>query len=68
MLNLTRRVGERLMIGDDVVVTVLATKGNQIRLGVEAPKKTVVHREEVYSRIQQDLAQSIPSGPKKPRS
>ncbi len=52
MLILTRRVGETLMIGDDVSVTVLAVKGNQIRLGVDAPKEVSVHREEIYQRIQ----------------
>lgn len=50
MLILTRRVGESLMIGDDVVVTVLASKGNQIRIGIEAPREVEVHREEVYLR------------------
>jgi len=48
MLILTRRVGEVLMIGDDVVVTVLASRGNQVRIGIEAPKDTEVHREEIY--------------------
>ena len=52
MLILTRRVGEVLMIGDEVVVTVLGVKGNQIRIGVEAPKHVSVHREEIYQRIQ----------------
>ncbi|MFN3238097.1 MAG: carbon storage regulator CsrA [Pseudomonadales bacterium] len=52
MLILTRRVGETLMIGDDVSVTVLAVKGNQIRIGVNAPKEVSVHREEIYQRIQ----------------
>lgn len=52
MLILTRRVGETLMIGDDITVTVLAVKGNQVRLGVEAPREVEVHREEVYRRIQ----------------
>lgn len=51
MLILTRRPQERIMIGDNVVVTVLAIQGNQIRLGVEAPKNTAVHREEVYKRV-----------------
>lgn len=53
MLILTRRVGESLMIGDDVVVTVLASKGNQIRIGIEAPKEVAVHREEIYNIIQE---------------
>ncbi len=52
MLILTRRVGETLMIGDEVSVTVLDVKGNQVRIGVEAPKEVEVHREEVYERVQ----------------
>lgn len=51
MLILTRRIGETLMIGDDVKVTVLSTKGNQVRIGVNAPKNVAVHREEIYERI-----------------
>ena len=51
MLILTRRVGESLMIGDDVTVTVLASKGNQIRIGIDAPRDVEVHREEIYQRI-----------------
>lgn len=54
MLILTRRVGESLMIGDDVNVTVLGIKGNQVRIGVNAPKHVAVHREEIYQRIQQE--------------
>lgn len=52
MLILTRRVGESLMIGDEVNVTVLGIKGNQVRIGVNAPKDVSVHREEIYQRIQ----------------
>ena len=54
MLILTRRVGETLRIGDDVSVTVLGVKGNQVRLGVDAPKDVAVHREEIYQRIQNE--------------
>jgi carbon storage regulator len=54
MLILTRRVGESIQIGDDTTVTVLGVKGNQVRIGVNAPKEVEVHREEVYNRIQQD--------------
>ncbi|MGH8581256.1 MAG: carbon storage regulator CsrA [Gammaproteobacteria bacterium] len=56
MLILTRRVGESLMIGDNVNVTVLGVKGNQVRLGINAPKEVAVHREEIYQRIRQEQA------------
>lgn len=54
MLILTRRVGETLMVGDDVTITVLGVKGNQVRIGVNAPKEVSVHREEIYQRIQRE--------------
>ena len=54
MLILTRRVGETLMIGDEVTVTVLGVKGNQVRIGVNAPKDVAVHREEIYERIRRE--------------
>ena len=53
MLILTRRIGEKIMIGDEIEVVVLGVKGNQVRLGTTAPKDTQVHREEIYQRIQQ---------------
>jgi carbon storage regulator len=58
MLILTRRVGETLMIGDEVTVTVLGVKGNQVRIGVNAPRDVAVHREEIYERIKREQAEA----------
>jgi len=58
MLILTRRVGETLMVGDDVTITVLGVKGNQVRIGINAPKDVPVHREEIYLRIKDEEQQS----------
>jgi carbon storage regulator len=57
MLILTRRVGETVMIGEDVTVTVLGVKGNQVRIGVNAPREVAVHREEIFERIKREGAE-----------
>ena len=62
MLILTRRVGETLMIGDSVTVTILGVKGNQVRVGITAPKDVAVHREEIFQRIGREAAASAASG------
>ncbi len=64
MLVLTRKVGEALRIGDDVQVTVLGIKGNQVRIGIDAPKNVPVHRQEVYERIKRE-EQEANTGPKR---
>lgn len=66
MLILTRRVGETVMIGNDVTVTVLGVKGNQVRVGVNAPKNVAVHREEIFERIKREQQGGEPSGEPEP--
>lgn len=63
MLILTRRVGETLMIGEDITVTVLGVKGNQVRVGIEAPKSVAVHRQEIYERIKEEQKEANTSQP-----
>ena len=64
MLILTRRVGETVMIGDEVTITVLGVKGNQVRVGINAPKSVAVHREEIYERIKREQQADEPEKPK----
>lgn len=68
MLILTRRVGESLMIGDEINVTVLGIRGNQVRIGVNAPKEVAVHREEIYERIKQEKTGATPEAAPSPES
>ncbi len=64
MLILTRRISESVIIGDNVKVTVLGVKGNQVRLGIDAPKEVSVHREEIYERIQAEKNAGNPQASK----
>ena len=66
MLILTRRVGETVMIGEDVTVTVLGVKGNQVRIGVNAPREIAVHREEIFDRIKREEGVDGPDGHAEP--
>lgn len=60
MLILTRRIGESIIVGDDITFTILGVKGNQVRVGVNAPKSVSVHREEIYQRIQHERSSDEP--------
>jgi carbon storage regulator len=62
MLILTRRVGESLMVGEDITITVLGVKGNQVRIGIDAPRDIAVHREEIYNRIHEGEEKAKPMG------
>jgi carbon storage regulator len=68
MLILTRRVGETVMIGDEVTVTVLGVKGNQVRMGINAPRTVAVHREEIFERIKHDEPDSAYASGAEPKS
>ena len=64
MLILTRKIGEAVKIGDDIEVSIIGVKGNQVRLGINAPNDVAVHREEIYERIKQDSQSAEPANPK----
>lgn len=66
MLILTRRIGETLMIGSDVTATALGVKGNQVRIGINAPKNVAVHREEIYRRFEREQHQGAEGPPQEP--
>ena len=68
MLILTRRAGETVMIGSDITITVLGVKGNQVRIGINAPKDVAVHREEIYERIQSEQASAGSAEADKPET